>query len=156
MRSGLIKERGTWHEYRGVPVLLTLHPAHLLREPTAKRDAWGDLQQVMKRGAGAALLMKPTSAGALSERLGGALYGDADAPVSRVVTDSRVPLADGDVFVGLPGPRFDGETHDGCARARGQRRGARAVGVASVASARRDHRGGRPDGRAAGAGIGRA
>ena len=45
----ITKERGTWHEYRGVPVLLTLHPAYLLREPTAKRDAWGDLQQVMKR-----------------------------------------------------------------------------------------------------------
>lgn len=63
--------------------------------------------------------MKPSSAGALSERLGGALYGDADAPVSRVVTDSRVPLADGDVFVGLPGPRFDGGAFSELALERG-------------------------------------
>lgn len=45
----ITKERGSWHEYRGIPMLLTLHPAYLLRNGAAKRDAWADLQQVMKR-----------------------------------------------------------------------------------------------------------
>lgn len=43
------RERGSWTSYRDVPVLLTLHPAYLLRQPNAKRDAWADLQKVMQR-----------------------------------------------------------------------------------------------------------
>ncbi len=42
-------ERGKWTEYRGVPLLLTLHPAYLLRQQQAKAEAWADLQLVMKR-----------------------------------------------------------------------------------------------------------
>jgi DNA polymerase len=42
-------ERGNWTAYRDVPVMLTLHPAHLLREPKAKAEVWSDLQLVMKR-----------------------------------------------------------------------------------------------------------
>lgn len=45
----ITRERGSWTEYRGVPMMLTLHPAYLLRQPEAKRDAWSDLQSVMKR-----------------------------------------------------------------------------------------------------------
>ncbi|MFT4703583.1 MAG: uracil-DNA glycosylase family 4 [Bradymonadia bacterium] len=45
----IAEERGTWTEFEGVPTMLTLHPEFLLQEPAAKRDAWGDLQQVMKR-----------------------------------------------------------------------------------------------------------
>lgn len=41
--------RGRWSTYEDVPVLPTFHPAYLLREPTKKREAWMDLQQVMKR-----------------------------------------------------------------------------------------------------------
>ncbi len=41
--------RGRWAEYQGIPLLPTFHPAYLLREPGKKREAWSDLQQVMKR-----------------------------------------------------------------------------------------------------------
>ncbi len=45
----ITRERGRWVEYQGVPVMLTFHPAYLLRTPSAKRDAWADLQDVMRR-----------------------------------------------------------------------------------------------------------
>ena len=45
----ITRERGTWVDYQGVPVMLTLHPAYLLRTPAAKREAWQDLQAVMGR-----------------------------------------------------------------------------------------------------------
>ena len=40
--------RGKWHRYRGIPTLATWHPAYLLRNPSAKKDAWEDLQMLMK------------------------------------------------------------------------------------------------------------
>ncbi|MFO7892599.1 MAG: uracil-DNA glycosylase [Longimicrobiales bacterium] len=40
--------RGTVHEYRGVPVVATYHPAYLLRSPHATRKTWQDLQ-LMRR-----------------------------------------------------------------------------------------------------------
>ncbi len=42
------KMRGKWHRYRGIPTLATYHPSYLLRMPSAKRDAWEDLQILMK------------------------------------------------------------------------------------------------------------
>jgi uracil-DNA glycosylase len=41
--------RGSWREYEGIPLMPTYHPAFLLRTPSAKRDVWNDLQQVMSR-----------------------------------------------------------------------------------------------------------
>lgn len=41
--------RGKWHTYRGIPMIVTWHPAYLLRQPTAKKEAWDDLQMLMKR-----------------------------------------------------------------------------------------------------------
>jgi DNA polymerase len=41
--------RKKWHEYRGIPVICTYHPAYLLRNPAAKRDVWEDLQLLMMR-----------------------------------------------------------------------------------------------------------
>ncbi|MFW6206099.1 MAG: uracil-DNA glycosylase [Gemmatimonadota bacterium] len=38
--------RGTIHEYRGVPVVATYHPAYLLRSPHATRKTWQDLQRM--------------------------------------------------------------------------------------------------------------
>jgi DNA polymerase len=35
--------RGRVHQYRGVPVVVTYHPAYLLRTPTDKARAWEDL-----------------------------------------------------------------------------------------------------------------
>ncbi len=42
------KMRGKWHRYRGIPTLATYHPSYLLRMPSAKKDAWEDLQMLMK------------------------------------------------------------------------------------------------------------
>ncbi len=41
--------RGRWHQYRGIPTIATWHPAYLLRTPSAKKEAWEDLQMLMKR-----------------------------------------------------------------------------------------------------------
>jgi DNA polymerase len=43
--------RGTWLEYRGVPLMPTYHPSFLLRAYTPENRAkvWSDLQQVMAR-----------------------------------------------------------------------------------------------------------
>lgn len=39
--------RGRWHSYRGIPAIVTYHPAYLLRNPEGKRDAWEDLKMLM-------------------------------------------------------------------------------------------------------------
>ncbi|HEY3352504.1 MAG TPA: uracil-DNA glycosylase [Polyangia bacterium] len=39
--------RGHWHEYQGIPLMPTYHPAALLRNESYKRPAWDDLKQVM-------------------------------------------------------------------------------------------------------------
>jgi uracil-DNA glycosylase family 4 len=41
--------RGKFHDYRGIPVLCTYHPAYLLRNPAAKKEVWEDIQVLMKR-----------------------------------------------------------------------------------------------------------
>lgn len=35
--------RGTLHEYHGIPLIITYHPAYLLRSPAEKAKAWQDL-----------------------------------------------------------------------------------------------------------------
>lgn len=40
--------RGHWHDFRGYPLLVTYHPAYLLRDPRQKVHAWHDLQMVMQ------------------------------------------------------------------------------------------------------------
>lgn len=40
--------RGRLHDYRGIPVVCTYHPAYLLRNPQAKRPVWEDMQMLMK------------------------------------------------------------------------------------------------------------
>ena len=48
-KQGITKIRGTWHEWRGMPVMPTYHPSFLLR-PYAqdkKREAWQDLRAVL-------------------------------------------------------------------------------------------------------------
>lgn len=40
--------RGDVRDYRGTPVVPTFHPAYLLRNPAAKKDAWADLKVVMR------------------------------------------------------------------------------------------------------------
>lgn len=51
---GITRLRGTWAEWRGVPVLPMLHPAALLRDPGHKRTAWADLLALRARLDGGA------------------------------------------------------------------------------------------------------
>ena len=47
-REPISRLRGKFHDYHGIPLMPTFHPAYLLRSPEKKREAWADLQQVMK------------------------------------------------------------------------------------------------------------
>jgi len=40
--------RGRWYAFRGTKLAVTYHPAFLLRDPRQKKEAWKDLQMVMK------------------------------------------------------------------------------------------------------------
>ena len=40
--------RGTFHDWRGIKVMATYHPAYLLRNPNAKKPTWEDMQMLMK------------------------------------------------------------------------------------------------------------
>jgi DNA polymerase len=42
------KLRGRFHNWRGIRVLCTYHPAYLLRNPDAKRPTWEDLKLLME------------------------------------------------------------------------------------------------------------
>lgn len=54
-REGITRLRGKWRELdlpgldAPIPTLPTLHPAYLLRNPGAKRDAWSDLLSLRRR-----------------------------------------------------------------------------------------------------------
>jgi uracil-DNA glycosylase family 4 len=43
--------RGRFHDYRGIPVMVTYHPAYLLphRSPEKKRDVWEDMKMLMAK-----------------------------------------------------------------------------------------------------------
>ncbi|MDH3213142.1 MAG: uracil-DNA glycosylase [Myxococcales bacterium] len=47
----ITRVRGTWHEYRGVPVMPTFHPAYILRQytPQNRRLVWDDLKAALDR-----------------------------------------------------------------------------------------------------------
>jgi DNA polymerase len=49
---GTMRElRGRWHAYNGIPLMITYHPAYLLRNqaPSEKRKVWEDMLQVLER-----------------------------------------------------------------------------------------------------------
>jgi DNA polymerase len=46
------KLRGTVHRYADLPLIVTYHPAYLLRNLPDKRKAWADLCLAMKTYAG--------------------------------------------------------------------------------------------------------
>ncbi len=48
-RRGITRMRGTWAEVQGRPAMPSFHPAYLLRNPAAKREAWADLLAVEAR-----------------------------------------------------------------------------------------------------------
>ncbi len=39
--------RGRFHDYNGIRVIATYHPAYLLRNPKAKGDTWQDMKMLM-------------------------------------------------------------------------------------------------------------
>ncbi len=47
--EGITRLRGNFLDYCGIPVMPTYHPAFLLRQESAKREAWSDLQKVMAK-----------------------------------------------------------------------------------------------------------
>ena len=46
---GILKARGNWTTALGKPLLPMTHPAYLLRNPAAKREAWADLLSLQAR-----------------------------------------------------------------------------------------------------------
>jgi uracil-DNA glycosylase len=49
--QGIGKLRGRFHDFQGIPVLCTYHPAFLLpgRSPHAKKDVWEDMKKLLAR-----------------------------------------------------------------------------------------------------------
>jgi len=53
--ENIMKVRGHWHDWRlpegdvSVPVIATLHPGFLLKQPQAKRQAWADVLELASR-----------------------------------------------------------------------------------------------------------
>ncbi|HEY3103923.1 MAG TPA: uracil-DNA glycosylase [Pyrinomonadaceae bacterium] len=48
IRAGISSVRGKFHDYHGIKVMPTFHPAYLLRDPSKKRETWEDLKKVME------------------------------------------------------------------------------------------------------------
>lgn len=47
--KGILRARGNWGQALGKPLLPMTHPAYLLRNPAAKREAWADLLSLQAR-----------------------------------------------------------------------------------------------------------
>jgi DNA polymerase len=47
VKKPITRLRGEWHDYRGVKVMPTFHPAYLLRNPGDKKLVWEDIKLVM-------------------------------------------------------------------------------------------------------------
>ncbi len=45
-RRGITRLRGNWDSIQNVPAMPMFHPAYLLRNPAAKREAWADLLDI--------------------------------------------------------------------------------------------------------------
>jgi DNA polymerase len=48
-RRGITRMRGNWEDVLGKPTMPMFHPAYLLRNPAAKREAWADLLEIKAR-----------------------------------------------------------------------------------------------------------
>jgi len=46
-KTSVSKLRGKFHNYKGIKLLATYHPAYLLRNPDKKRDVWEDMKKLM-------------------------------------------------------------------------------------------------------------
>lgn len=63
---GITSLRKRWHDVPNayleepIPALPTFHPAYLLRNPPAKKDAWEDLKMLRDRGVQMGIMQMPT------------------------------------------------------------------------------------------------
>lgn len=48
-REPISRLRGRFHDYHGIPLMPTFHPAYLLRNPAMKREVWDDMKAVMRK-----------------------------------------------------------------------------------------------------------
>ena len=48
-RTGILRMRGNWTQAEDRPVMPMTHPAYLLRNPAAKREAWADLLEIQAK-----------------------------------------------------------------------------------------------------------
>jgi len=46
--GSIVRNRGVYFTWRDYQVMPTFHPAYILRNPSAKRDVWEDMQKVMQ------------------------------------------------------------------------------------------------------------
>ncbi|MBI4529427.1 MAG: uracil-DNA glycosylase [Deltaproteobacteria bacterium] len=46
-KTPITRLRGIWHDYRGIRLMPTLHPAYLLRNPGDKKLVWEDIKKVL-------------------------------------------------------------------------------------------------------------
>jgi DNA polymerase len=47
-KEGITKLRGRFHDYHGIPLLPTFHPAYLLRNPAEKKTVWEDMKLLLR------------------------------------------------------------------------------------------------------------
>ena len=47
-KQPITRLRGRWHEYEGIRLMPTFHPAYLLRNPGDKKLVWEDIQKVIE------------------------------------------------------------------------------------------------------------
>jgi DNA polymerase len=45
-KLGITRLRGIFHDFDGIKVMPTFHPAYLLRDPSKKREVWDDMKKV--------------------------------------------------------------------------------------------------------------
>ncbi len=48
-REPISRVRGRFHDYHGIQLMPTFHPAYLLRNPAMKREVWEDMKAVMRK-----------------------------------------------------------------------------------------------------------
>jgi len=48
-QTGITKLRGNWFDFDNIPLMPMCHPAYLLRNNAAKKDAWSDLLKIKER-----------------------------------------------------------------------------------------------------------
>ncbi len=51
VRTPISRLRGQWHDYHGIRLMPTFHPAYLLRNPNDKKLVWQDIKAVMREVA---------------------------------------------------------------------------------------------------------